>query len=159
MGYGYVFGGSVQDSDYDADDRTDEFSRSTSKAKGGYLLNALTGLGYRFDLQAAPFSLLPMIGIAFHRQAMKMTEGVQVVEDTFEVPPRTPPLGPIDGLNSSYTANWLNLWIGLDAEYRFAGRVSAGVFYWRGDSLLKCGSQDLGSMRFSMPLGDQWKFR
>ena len=123
LGYGYVFGGSVRDSDYDSDDRTDEFSRSTSKAKGGYLFNALTGLGYRFELQGAPLSLLPMIGIALHRQAMKMTEGVQDIA----TPPRTPPLGPFDGLDSSYTANWLNLWVGLQVEYRTPERLSAGA--------------------------------
>jgi hypothetical protein len=117
LGCGYVFSGDVQDSDYHSDDRTDEFSRSYSKAEGGYLLNAQTGLGYRFDLGAAPFSLLPMIGIAFHRQAMKMTDGEQVIPST----------GPIDGLDSSYTANWLNLWVSLDAEYRSAGRLSAGA--------------------------------
>ena len=123
VGYGYVFGGDVQDSDYDSDNRADEFSRSNSDAKGGYLLNALTGLGYRFDLQAAPFSLLPMIGIAFHRQAMKMTEGVQVIATPF----RTPPLGPIIGLDSSYTMNWLNAWIGLDVEYQIARRINAAA--------------------------------
>ena len=127
VGYGCLSGGDVQDSDYDSDDRTDEFSRSISKAKGGYLLHALTGLGYRFDLRAAPVSLLPMIGIGFHRQAMKMTDGEQVIEDSFEVPSRTPPLGPFDGLDSSYTANWLNFWVGLDAEYRSAGLLSAGA--------------------------------
>lgn len=123
VGYGCVSGGDVQDSDYDSDDRTDEWSRSISKAKGGYLLHALTGLGYRFDLRAAPVSLLPMIGIGFHRQAMKMTGGEQVIATSG----RTPPLGPIDGLDSSYTANWLNLWVGLDAEYRSAGLLSAGA--------------------------------
>ena len=126
-GYGLVLAGDVQDSDYDSDDRTDEFSRSYSEAKGGYLLHALTGLGYRFDLRSAPIALLPMIGIAFHRQAMAMTDGEQVIEDTFELPSRTPLRGPIDGLDSSYTANWLNIWIGLDAEYRITSRLSAGA--------------------------------
>jgi hypothetical protein len=65
-----------------------------------------------------------MIGIAFHRQAMKMRDGVQVIS----VPPwSTRPLGPIDGLDSSYTANWLNIWVGLDVEYRIAGTLSAGA--------------------------------
>jgi len=116
-GYGLVLAGDVQDSDYDSDDRTDEFSRSYSDAKGGYLLHALSGLGYRFDLRAAPIALLPMIGIGFHRQAMKMTDGVQVIPST----------GPFDGLDSSYTANWLNFWVGLDAEYRIASRLNAGA--------------------------------
>jgi hypothetical protein len=123
VGYGYILAGDVQDSDYDSDDRTDEFSRSYSDAKGGYLFHALTGLGYRFDHRAVPFTLLPMIGIAFHRQGMKMTEGVQVIS----IPPSTQPLGPFAGLDSSYTANWLNLWVGLDAEYRITKRLGAGA--------------------------------
>ena len=124
MGYGWILAGDVQDSDYESDDRTDEYSRSCSDGRGGYLLHALTGLGYRFDLRAAPITLLPIIGIAFNRQAMVMTDGVQVVS----VPPRsTRPLAPITGLDSSYTANWLNIWIGLDAEYRITSRVSVGA--------------------------------
>jgi hypothetical protein len=124
VGYGYVLAGDAQDSDYDSDDRNDEFSRSYSNAGGGYLLNALTGLGYRYEFRTAPVALLPMIGIAFHRQAMKMTDGVLVIS----VPPSsTLPLGPIDGLDSSYTANWLDLWIGLDVEYQIARRVSAAA--------------------------------
>jgi hypothetical protein len=127
VGFGYVLTGDVQDSDYDSDDRTDEFSRSYSDARGGYLLHALTGLGYPIDLRAAPLTLLPMIGIGFHRQAMRMTDGVQVIEDTFQFPSRTSPLGPVSGLDSRYTANWLNLWIGLDAGLRIASRLSAGA--------------------------------
>jgi hypothetical protein len=117
VGYGYVLAGDVQDSDYNLDDRTDEFSRSYSDARGGYLLHALTGLGYRWELRSAPMTFLPMIGIAFHRQAMKMTDGVQAI----------PPDGPIPGLDSSYTANWLDLWFGLDVEYQIARRVSAAA--------------------------------
>jgi hypothetical protein len=141
VGYGYVLGGDVRDSDYDSDDRTDEFSRSYSSAKGGYLLHALAGFGYRFDLKDSPFFLLPMIGVGLQRQTMKMSHGKQVVEDTFEVPSRTPPIGPLDGLNSRYVANWLNFWVGLDVAYRTAGRWSAGaavsvhpsLYYGEGD--------------------------
>jgi len=123
MGYGLILDGETRDSDYNSDDRTDEFSRSYSDARGGYLLHALTGLGYRWDLGCAPVTLLPMAGIGFHRQAMKMTDGVQVISE----PPSTRPLGPISGLDSSYTTNWLNIWVGLDGVYRFTSGVRAGA--------------------------------
>jgi hypothetical protein len=124
LGFGLVLAGDVQDSDYNSDDRTDEFSRSYSDARGGYLLHALTGLGYRCEFEAAPITLLPMIGIAFHRQAMVMSEGVQVIS----IPPWSlRPLGPIADLDSSYTTNWLNIWVGLDVVYRVASRVNVGA--------------------------------
>jgi hypothetical protein len=117
VGYGLVLAGDTQDSDYNLDDRTDEFSRSYSDARGGYLLYALVGWGRCYELESAQVSLAPMIGIGFHRQAMVMADGVQVI----------PPDGPFPGLNSSYTANWLDAWIGLDVEYQIARRVSTGA--------------------------------
>ena len=126
LGFGLILAGDARDSDYDSDNRTDEWSRSYSDASGGYLLHALTGLGYRYEFRAAPITLLPMIGIALHRQAMVMTDGVQVVSVSPHVPPAAP-VGPIAGLDSSYTANWLNVWVGLDADYRVTRRVNMGA--------------------------------
>jgi hypothetical protein len=123
LGYGWILAGDTRDSDYDSDDRTDEWSRSYLDARGGYLLHALTGLGYRYEFEAAPITLLPMIGIAFHRQAMVMTEGVQVIA-TLGL---TQDPGPIIGLDSSYTTNWLNMWVGLDVDYRITSRLSAAA--------------------------------
>jgi hypothetical protein len=123
LGYGLILAGDTRDSDYDSDDRTDEWSRSYLDARGGYLLHALLGLGYRCEFEAAPITLLPMIGIALHRQAMVMTEGVQVIATPF----RTQDAGPIIGLDSSYTANWLNMWVGLDVVYEITDRLRAGA--------------------------------
>ena len=126
LGFGLILAGDARDSDYDSDDRTDEWSRSYSDARGGYLLHTLGGLGYRFEFQSVPFTLLPMIGIALHRQAMVMTDGVQVVSVSPHVPPAAP-VGPIAGLDSSYAANWLNIWIGLDVDCPVASRVNIGA--------------------------------
>jgi hypothetical protein len=126
LGFGLILAGDARDSDYDSDNRTDEWSRSYSDATGGYILHALTGLGYRYEFRAAPITLLPMIGVALHRQAMVMSDGVQVVSVSPHLPPAEP-VGPIAGLDSSYAANWLNIWIGLDAAYRVANRVNIGA--------------------------------
>jgi hypothetical protein len=55
---------------------------------------------------------------------MVMSEGVQVIS----IPPWSlRPLGPIADLDSSYTTNWLNIWVGLDVVYRVASRVNVGA--------------------------------
>jgi hypothetical protein len=117
FGFGVVLAGDTRDSDYNLDDRTDEWSRSYSDARGGYILHALTGAGYRWDFLSGRIALLPMFGIGFHRQAMVMTDGVQII----------PATGPFPGLDSSYTANWLNVWVGVDAAYRIAGALTVGA--------------------------------
>jgi hypothetical protein len=120
LGYGWILAGDNQDSDYNSDDRTDEFSRSYSDGKGGYLLNGSVAIGPRYELKALPMTVIPLFGLAYHRQAMVMTDGVLVISK----PPSTQPLGPIDGLNSSYTTNWISLILGVDVEYRITRWLS-----------------------------------
>jgi len=58
--------------------------------------------------------VVPLFGSAYHRQAMVMTDAILVISN----PPSTRPLGPIEGLNSSYTTNWISLSIGVDLDYQ-----------------------------------------
>ncbi len=122
---GRTITGEVQDSDYNGDNRTLEFSRSYADCDGGALLDANIGVGYRFDI---PFTeregfmhLMPVIGFAFHSQELQMTDGVQVI----------PAYGPFDGLDSNYDAHWSGPFVGLDMELAFYQRhaLMASVEY------------------------------
>ncbi|UCF96075.1 MAG: hypothetical protein JSV89_12915 [Spirochaetaceae bacterium] len=120
FGYGWVLAGDNQDSDYLLDNRTSEFSRSTSDARGGYLLQGALGIGPRYEFGAVPITVVPLFGFAYHRQALVMTDGVQ----TISTPPSTQPLGPIAGLNSSYATSWISLSLGVDMDYQISRWVS-----------------------------------
>jgi len=114
LGYGSINSGSNQDSDYNGNDRTQEFSRSISKA-GGEVLDGSIGLGKRLRLPESSgwdgFYVTPFVGISIHRQNLTMTDGVQTVSSA----PSTIPLGPIPGLASNYDANWMGPWLGAEA--------------------------------------------
>jgi hypothetical protein len=117
VGYGWVTAGENQDSDYNLDDRTDEFSRSYSDARGGFLLAGSAALGYRFRLWAEHLTLKPLLGLAYNQQAMQMTDGVQVI----------PPTGPVTGLNSRYVAHWGSIWTGAAIDAAITERLSLGA--------------------------------
>jgi len=114
LGYGVIYSGTNQDSDYNGNDRTQEFSRSFSNA-GGDVLDGSISLGKRLRLLESSgrngFYLTPFVGMSMHRQNLKMTDGVQ----TLSVAPYAIPLGPFPGLDSSYDANWLGPWLGAEA--------------------------------------------
>ena len=119
VGYGWVTAGDNQDSDYHLDDRTDEWSRSYSDARGGFLFSGSAALGYRFRLGGGrQLTLKPLLGLAYNQQAMVMTDGVQVI---------LPPTGPVAGLNSSYVAHWGSMWTGAAIDAAITEGLSLGV--------------------------------
>lgn len=121
LGFGRVDDGDNQDSDYDFDNRQGEFSRSNNKPNGD-MADFSFGLGFMYEMlpkyKIRPHEKrhywMPMIGYSYHNQDMGMTNGVQTVESYDAVNDlRTPPLGPFDGLDSTYNAEWWGGWIGL----------------------------------------------
>ena len=103
--YGTVDDGDNQDSDYLADDRQAEFSRSNNQA-GGDVADASLGIGYVFKAGVSDnfhSFVMPMAGYSLHQQNLEMTDGFQTI----------PATGSFDGLNSSYDAQWDGPWIGL----------------------------------------------
>lgn len=117
VGYGWVTAGDNQDSDYSLDDRTGEFKRSYSDARGGFLFSGSTALGYRLRLGRGQLTFIPLLGLAYNQQAMAMTDGVTVI----------PPSGPVDDLHSSYVAHWGSLWIGTAIDAGIVERLSLEV--------------------------------
>jgi hypothetical protein len=114
LGYGVIGSGTNQDSDYNGNNRTLEFSRSNNKA-GGDVFDASIGFGKKLrlrDLSAGrSFYVTPLVGLSMHRQNLTMTDGIQ----TISAPPSTTPLGPLPGLASSYDAQWMGPWLGAEA--------------------------------------------
>jgi hypothetical protein len=106
MNYGRIMSGENQDSDYNADDRQDEFSRSNNSTDDGSTIDVSLGAGYMFPAIADIITIVPMVGLSFHRQDLTITDGYQTI----------PPSGPFPGLSSTYVAEWRGPWAGLEAQ-------------------------------------------
>lgn len=113
---GRTVNGDNQDSDYNGDDRTLEFSRSNNNANRGFSYGGELAAGYQFNLAQRTgggvrsyFTAGPIVGYGFHRQEYVTTEGNQTI----------PALGRFTGLDSTYTADWYGPFVGLQLNYEF----------------------------------------
>lgn len=116
LGFSSIFAGDNQDSDYDGDNRTLEYSRSNNSADQGYMLDFEIGFGYQINLLdyieepiLDELSFTPLLGYAHHSQNFTMTEGFQTI----------PANGPFGGLDSTYDAQWNGGWIGFELSGAF----------------------------------------
>jgi hypothetical protein len=117
---GAVVSGKNQDSDYNGDNRTEEFLRSNSKG-GGSIADASIGFGYHFRV-FEPASghyahVTPMAGYSWHLQYLKITDGRQTIPDS----------GPLANLDSSYDAEWSGPWLGLNLRLEASERTSVVI--------------------------------
>ena len=114
--YGSIFDGSNQDSDYNGDNRTLEWSRSNNSTDQGSVWDATLGIGYQFKADSDRLKIVPLVGYSYSDQYFKLTDGYQTVSEPLLAPPgETPlPLGPFSGLDSSYEAEWWGPWVGID---------------------------------------------
>lgn len=119
--YGEIYSGTVRDSDYGGDDRSREFSRSTSRGDSGDLWDASLGAGMVFANRSRTFSLAPLLGVSQRQQNLVMEEGNQTLTNLANLPSNVkdspPPLGPIYGLHSTYETKWRTGWLGLDLDF------------------------------------------
>lgn len=110
IAYGNIYNGKNQDSDYNGDNRTLEFSRSNNSSDDGSLWDLYFGIGPRFDFGLNYFNMVPMVGYSLHMQNLSITDGYQTI-DTVDNDP-----GPFAGLDSSYETVWQGPWLGIDLE-------------------------------------------
>lgn len=120
--YGDLYSGTNQDSDYNGDGRTREFSRSNNQADNGEVWDASLGGGVVFANRSRTFSVAPLVGFSFHEQNLTIHDGYQTINDPANTPPlppgvAVPPVGPIAGLNSTYESEWRSGWVGVDVDY------------------------------------------
>jgi len=100
--YGWIVTGDNQDSDFNGDNRTLEFSRSNNDAGAGNVWDVSTAVGYRLG---DGYFLTPLVGWAIHRQNLRIRDGFQTI----------PATGAFSGLDSRYDAQWTAPWLGFDA--------------------------------------------
>jgi hypothetical protein len=117
--YAPIFNGQNQDSDYDGNVRTLEFSRSNNDTDAGDLWDISLGLAYDIRLFSDRFLLSPLLGYAFNDQNLQISNGVQTL----------PPLGPFQGLDSSYDSTWYGPWIGMELQYNSFGSSAPSPGY------------------------------
>jgi hypothetical protein len=110
FGYGWTFSGDSLDSDFLGNNRTQEYSRSSNSADGGTVLDAAIGAGYQFSFLSDRLRLAPLVGYSYSAQNLALNDGAQVIA----TPGWTPPVGPIQGLHSTYDASWRGPWLGID---------------------------------------------
>lgn len=145
LSYGWIIHGRNQDSDYDGDNRTQEFSRSNNGANGAYVWDGSFGLGYAVHPTEA-WSIIPLMGASISTQKVVMKEGYQTIGDGVRVP--LP--GPISGLNSSYKAEWWGPWNGVDVEYSQGRlRLAAGAEYHWSVAYSGSGNWNLRGLTFT----------
>jgi hypothetical protein len=110
LDHGWIVGGENQDSDYNADDRQGEYSRSNNQSDKGHTLDFSVGIGYSIPFGRDLFLLSPIFGYSYHQQELHMTDGYQTIPD----------LGAFQGLDSQYDARWQGPWIGADLNIRLS---------------------------------------
>jgi hypothetical protein len=125
---GWIVHGENRDSDYDDNDRQQEWSRSVNDGSGGLVWALSVAAGYRLDL--GPVRLVPLCGLAATQERLRMTEGRQVVSVASGAH-GPPPTGPFDDeLDSRYVATWGGPWVGFEVgmhmRHNLAVLVSAG---------------------------------
>ncbi|WP_321390666.1 hypothetical protein [uncultured Desulfuromusa sp.] len=135
ISFGKIINGDVRDSDYAADDRNDEWSRSMNDADEGLTADLSGAFGPIFKLKSITgVSIMPLVGYDFNMQALSMTNGEQVVsEPTLRLEGNSYPseIGSLQGLDSSYTAYWYGPWVGANLDYEANDhfKISVGFEY------------------------------
>ncbi|MFH1076287.1 MAG: TonB-dependent receptor [Pseudomonadota bacterium] len=128
FGYGEILDGRNQDSDYDGDDRTEEFSRSDNSTDNGDVFDCSIGTGVWLNLWKSGVFLAPLIGYSHNEQRLTMSDLYQSVSRPDK---NLPAVGPVEGLNSSYDTRWEGPWTGMDIIWMPARqiRLFAGFEY------------------------------
>jgi hypothetical protein len=121
LGLGAILEGANQDSDYAGNDRTLEFSRSNNSGRGGSVFDSEAGVGIRFLSGDGRRGIAPLAGFSYRRQRLKIREGVQTIRVDFTTG-MVGPLGPFNGLDSSYDTEWRGPWIGIDLFCNVSGK-------------------------------------
>ncbi len=124
--YGWIFDGDNQDSDFEGDNRTDEWSRSNNSADGDDVWDISLAIGYPIRTgRKVIATITPLVGYSHHEQNLEMSDGYQTIPD----------LGAFDGLDSTYDTKWHGPWLGIDLNFRapaiktFADRCETFISY------------------------------
>ena len=116
------FTGTNQDSDYNGDNRSLEYSRSVADSGRSSAEDFSIAIGQQIRIDNR-IGITPLVGFSSHRQTFTMTNGNQTVCDSSGTPNNcSNGLGPISGLNSTFNTHWRGPWLGLDLRLAAAKR-------------------------------------
>ncbi len=122
INYAFIQSGDIRDSDYNENDRQDEYSRSKSESSGDQLWDLSLAGGYPFFFLQDRLMVAPLYGLSYHKQNFRITNGRQVITSG-----SLPPIGPLAGLNSTYRSAWYGPWLGVDMRYQIKGDKTKGI--------------------------------
>ncbi len=127
MAYGDVLGGTNVDRDFLANNRRNIYSESVADVSGRRAMDLSGGIGRNIDFHSGRYRLTPILGASWHRLRLLKTHGVQ----TIATPGQTPPVGAIQGLASTYDADWTGLWAGgkIQVQAAEALQIAASFRY------------------------------
>ena len=114
--WGWIYAGANQDSDYDGNNRSLEFSRSNNNGSGGTVFDASLAVGWKLRNTKTTQTRL-LLGYAINRQSLWVTEGNQTIDTDGNN------LGPIPGLNTAYMAVWRGPWLGITQNTKLSKRL------------------------------------
>lgn len=124
--FGNINSGTNQDSDYNGNNRTLEYSRSNNKA-GGNVQDASLALGKNYNIRDSAekimLTITPLLGLSIHQQNLTMTDGFQVI----------PYAGNYPGLNSTYNTEWQGPWAGIDTQWKLGEKwslIASIEYHW-----------------------------
>ncbi len=115
LSYGDIFSGGCEDADYNGDNRTWIYSRSTCDTDGYNVWDGSIGVGMHFHFLSNRLKISPLMGYSAHRQFLNITNGYQTFSNP---PPATASVGPITGLDSKYETQWDGPWAGVDISLK-----------------------------------------
>jgi hypothetical protein len=119
--YAFILSGKNQDSDYDGDHRTLEYSRSVADASKGYLFDINSALG--LPVISFPFfTIAGVLGYSYHEQKLWLYNGfIKICERNPEYVGKK-----IEGLDSYYKNRWSSPFVGVDFLSRLCGFALLG---------------------------------
>jgi|CXWL01.1.fsa_nt_gi hypothetical protein len=116
--------GNNQDSDYDGNNRTLEYSRSNNSSNAGHAEGFSASIGYAFDLsndrKKNVTRFVALVGYSMQNQKFVQRDGMQTLTDPFQIPPRVQPVGPFPNLRSSYDMELSMPFVGAELSSYFA---------------------------------------
>ncbi len=112
--YGAITDGRVQDSDYLGDNRSSEFSRAEARNEDDDLFDITLSVGKQIPVtNTSSMSVTPLIGLSYHQQNFRATDGVQVIDRFGGTAGQ-----PLSGLDTTYETEWWSTFLGLQFDHR-----------------------------------------
>jgi len=128
ISFGKIAEGTGTDSDYQENDRNSIYSQSESSLSDE-IQDLSIGFGYQVDFLKNRLLVAPHVGLSYHTQKIRQTDGIQTITLSDDLPP--PSSREISGLNSTYESNWRTVFAGfdLDCEIIYQIHMIASIEY------------------------------